>query len=1408
MTSKIDQFISSCKDWNSFFAVACDLDPSAQSDNPSKGKVFERLTQLYLLTHPEYQTKLKNVWLAPDLPRAARKFLALPAKDEGVDLVAETYEGEYWAIQCKFRSDTSKALTVTELSTFTNLSFNVCKNFTLALVVHTCAKPVKKKELLGNTAEVGLDRWLQISDEDWQRIRLSTTGKSKPPVKRKPRDHQKQAIAAAQQHFVSGKASRGRLIMPCGTGKSLTAFWIAEALDAKAILVAVPSLYLIKAGIEDWTRESVAKGERPEWLVVCSDESTGKVEQDEFVGQVYDLGVDTTTDTAKIQRFLKKRTQGRKIVFCTYQSGKVLAEAVQSVKAGFDLGIFDEAHRTVGNPDKAFSHLVSDSNIRIKRRLFMTATERVARGANDDVLSMDDVDTYGDRFYQLTFKQAIHSDPPIICDYKIITIAVSDLEVRELIEQNRYLTPDEQASEREAITLAAGIALQRMFDEKGVTHAITFHRSIRAAEGFKEQHEKLITANHRKNKPACFHVSSKKTTGERAGLIQDYRNETKAIMTNARCLQEGVDIPAVDCVMFADPKQSIVDIVQAAGRAMRPAPGKTFGYIALPIVVPSEMDFAHFAETTEFRQVARVVTALSTQDERIVEEFRAVDARPRGTGRIVEITGAVPVGTKIEFAQFADQIRLKLWEKVGRANWRPFEDARAFIHGLNIKSAKNYQKRCQQPDFPKDIPSAPDFLYKYQGWLSWGDWLGTGAVSADKIDRVPFEEARAFVHSLGLKNQKDWGEYLAGRYPDLPEKPIWLPSNPKLIYPNDWGGFPDWLGYQRQVLLHRDAMPFEKAREFVQGLGLKSSQEWLLYSRGGMPHLPQKPYGIPTLPSKTYADSGWVSMGDWLGTYNRHYRDRSLMSFEDAREFARTLQLRSQAEWWKYTKSEVFRKDIPATPYVAYGDSWISWNDWLGHGVVATRLRAYRSFNEARKFARQSGIKSSSEWFAWWRGNLAGMPPMPSDLPSKPNRTYSNQGWDGWDDFLGKDPIKPFGGYRPFSAAREFARGLGMVSGRQWRELSKAGRIIPSDIPKVPWLAYKGLGWTSMGDWLGTDRVATYNVEYLSFDEARRYARESAEISDGKTWRALWQQGRLPNGLPAYPESVYKAKGWAGWADFTGSQHHRRKRKPIAWRSFASAREYVRTLGLKSGGEWKKLISSNQLPDDIPAAPDAAYKDAGWVSWPDWLGYQRTIKGGNWMSFADARRLAQSLRLKSAKDWGKWCKGQHPATITPRPSNIPTSPHQAYRTEWIDWADWLGTQNTRSTERKYLPFVEARQIARGLNISSGSQWRKFAREHKIPSGVPTSPEQTYSRLGWNGWNDWLGTNPQKNKLWMGFDEAKKFVRSLNLSSSKSWMPWVRGEISDLPSRPENLPTHPERTYVERWSGWADWLGTK
>src|SRR5215475_7757139 len=215
-----DRFIASCASWNEFWERTNKLSTDGQ-----KGAAFERLTQLYLQTSPEYRSELRHVWTLREVPPRVCKRLDLPSRDEGIDLIACTRHGEYWAIQSKFRTQRDKPLNRKELGTFSSLTFNTCSNIALAVVAHTCSKPVSKRHLMRNTTEIGLDRWQSLDEEAWHLIVAKLKGLSARPEVRHPRPHQRAAISAAKKHFISDGATRGRLIMPCGTGKSLTAYW-------------------------------------------------------------------------------------------------------------------------------------------------------------------------------------------------------------------------------------------------------------------------------------------------------------------------------------------------------------------------------------------------------------------------------------------------------------------------------------------------------------------------------------------------------------------------------------------------------------------------------------------------------------------------------------------------------------------------------------------------------------------------------------------------------------------------------------------------------------------------------------------------------------------------------------------------------------------------------------------------------------------------------------------------------------------------------------------------------------------------------------------------------------------------------------------------------------------------------
>ena len=1098
---------------------------SNQLTKHEKGNLFERLTELILLTKPEYVSLIKNVWRqGKNVPEEVRNYLNLPKTDEGIDLIAETHLGEYWAIQCKFKGDNTPP-TYKELSTFGNLSNNYCKNISRSFLFHTGEKGVLKKKLLGETFnQVGLEFWLSLQQEDWERIRNKVSGKLVRPQPRLPRPHQQKAIKSAREHFITKGENRGKLIMPCGTGKSLTAFWVADSLKSKTIVVAVPSLSLIKQTLEDWTKELIATSKNhPEWLCICSDESTGKLEKDEFVSDVYSLGIPTTTNVDVIKGFLERKTKGKKIVFTTYQSSERLAQVAKSLKFEFDLGILDEAHKTVGEKSKTFATLLLDKNIKIKKRVFMTATERVVSSKNDDILSMDDKSIYGDRFYLLTFKEAIHSDPPIISDYKVLTVMVTNEEIKELISENKLITDNKNLyEEKESLSLASAVALRKCYNQYGIRHTVSFHSSIKRAEEFKNLNETLTRSGVFKNLKS-YHISSKKSAGERSSLIRDFAREQSSLITNARCLTEGVDVPSIDCVLFADPKQSLVDIVQAVGRALRISKDKKFGYILLPIIVPDGMDIEEFASSTPYRQIVRIITALSTQDERIAEEFRlsTSNKKPK-TDRIINTIGSIPISINLTTKDFINQIETKIWSVVGRANWRNFDDAREFVQMLNFKSWSDWKAYLLTGLKPYDIPSDPSNVYKGIGWISVGDWIGTNSISTNNRNYRNFIDARNYVHSLKLKNSAEWKQYIKSN-----NRPLDIPSNPNRVYNNKgWISLGDWLGSYQSATFQRKFRDFYEAREFVRSLNLIDGKEWKRYCKSG-----SKPDDIPTNPNRTYKNQGWVSIGDWLGTFSTADSKRYYRPFEDARNYVRKLSLKSTKDWKSYCTSGLKPEDIPTKPYRTYEKSgWINMGDWLGVEIIASYNKKYLQFENAREFAQSLKLLNQKEWFIYCKSEE-----KPDYISSTPHTTYKNKGWVSYGDWLGTGRIANHKiSFRKFNDARKYVHTLKLKTKDEWLRFVKSEEK-PNDVPSKPSASYKNKGWVSWGDWLGTGRIANYNISYRKFNDARKYV-HTLKLKTWAEWLRYVKSGEKPNDIPSKPNASYKNKGWISMGDWLGNQ--------------------------------------------------------------------------------------------------------------------------------------------------------------------------------------------------------------------------------------------------------------------------------
>ena len=295
--------------------------------------------------------------------------------------------------------------------------------------------------------------------------------------------------------------------------------------------------------------------------------------------------------------------------------------------------------------------------------------------------------------------------------------------------------------------------------------------------------------------------------------------------------------------------------------------------------------------------------------------------------------------------------------------------------------------------------------------------------------------------------------------------------------------------------------------------------------------------------------------------------------YEKSREFVQLLGFTRRKDWFYYCKSGKKPDDIPICPEFVYkGMGWVGWSDFLGTGGY---MGEWRTFEEARLFVRSLGLELWGQWKAWAKTDA-----KPNDVPSNPWHVYKGKGWSGIRDWLGS-------AFKPFDEARAFVRSLGFKDTYEWKDWAKSDAR-PKCIPVSPFVMYKGRGWCGMRDWLGTG--------FLSFEEARLFARSLGIEDSFRGWRVFCQSGQRPIGVPSNPNIIYKAKGWDGWGDWLGKHHMGH------WQFFEEAREFVRSLRVKSQKEWRRWSKTDAKPDDIPACPENVYKGKGWESWGDWLG--------------------------------------------------------------------------------------------------------------------------------------------------------------------------------------------------------------
>lgn len=417
-------------------------------------------------------------------------------------------------------------------------------------------------------------------------------------MKLTPKPHQIEAINSNIKLFETH--DRLKNIMACGTGKTLvaikTTIEFIENKDAQNIVVFVPTILLIQQIAATFMSE--LGRDKYDYGMVCSRNNLSELDDINPNEAEKILKIPVLKSSPKIAAFFKKNLVKSKIIFCTYASSSYL----KNYK--FDLGIFDEAHKTAGDLNKAYSFALYDENIEIAKRLFLTATERVIihNRKNSTVrIGMNNSQIYGETSYSLSFKRAI--DLGLIVDYKLIITAVNKNDIFHLINN----------SEHDIYTLANLYALEKAAKELDVNKIITFHHTVADANTFA-----LANQTNGSGVFESFHVNGAQNSDFRHKQLQDFKNTHYAYITNARCLTEGVDAPNVNAVAFLDPRSSTVDVVQGIGRAVRLSEGKSIGYIILPLYLwdfEESINNENIGNNTEFKNIVDIISVLRNEDD-------------------------------------------------------------------------------------------------------------------------------------------------------------------------------------------------------------------------------------------------------------------------------------------------------------------------------------------------------------------------------------------------------------------------------------------------------------------------------------------------------------------------------------------------------------------------------------------------------------------------------------------------------------------------------------------------------------------------------------------------------------------------------------------------------------------------
>jgi len=774
----------------SALAALLDSYRSASVTEREKGTYFEELICVYLRNEAKYRDLYDKVWTYADWAKEQ----GLSGKDAGIDLVARTQgTGEYHAIQCKLYAADYK-VQKKDIDSFFTASGKAL--FSHRIIVTTTNNWSEHAEDALQGQQLSINKIdlqaLEDSQIDWAKYQSSKAVALKS--KKELREHQQTALTAVAIGLKD--AERGKLIMACGTGKTFTSLKIAERLAGKGkrVLFLVPSLSLLSQTLTEWTQETQTPLHS---FAVCSDSDVGKkrkAEDDAVQVFTHELRYPATTRADRMAAEMLKRhdAEHMSVVFSTYHSIDVISRAQHEYGlADFDLVICDEAHRTTGatfgdDDESNFVRIHDGTDIRATKRLYMTATPRIygdsakvkAESGEVTLCSMDDEALYGKELFVINFSEAVQRG--LLTDYKVLVLTVEESTISRrlqdmLKDENNQLKVDDAAKIVGCWKALAkqGLHEQLVGDDEPMKRAVAFcqvispnykgtkHKvsSVNIAEMFQSvveayQESEEIDEAARLTCEA-EHVDGAMNASQKEAKLKWLKAEAPAntcrILSNVRCLSEGVDVPALDAVLFLTPRNSQVDVVQSVGRVMRNAPGKKRGYVVLPVVIPAGME-PHEAlnDNQTYKVVWQVLQALRSHDD----SFDAMVNK-------LDLIGSDP--RKMEVIAITDKVEKKAKKSTGTSNGKAGKGQ----YGIGSKNQDAPGQLTQQAELTYEVGEIEKAIYakivdKCGNRHHWEDWANDIA----KIARTHIDRIKGILENPEYTNEKATFEAFAAELRD------------------------------------------------------------------------------------------------------------------------------------------------------------------------------------------------------------------------------------------------------------------------------------------------------------------------------------------------------------------------------------------------------------------------------------------------------------------------------------------------------------------------------------------------------------------------------------------------------------------------------------------------------------------